>query len=157
MDYRNNYFLSNDPNKIIQFYDSFDNRDEVIEWMKERPKGSCEIREVDGDKNIIVVIPTADFDGKYAKNCREEIFKGLHIVFVVSGKNNFYFNYAHNCNVGIKKALEYNPKWIVISNDDMKKIDDCKKLIFELRNVDKEYSIVFTKEYSNNSHLFTVG
>ncbi|MGC8622003.1 MAG: hypothetical protein ACP5U0_08830, partial [Caldisphaera sp.] len=101
--------------------------------------GSCEIREVDGDKDIIVVIPTTDYDGKYARTCREEIFKGLHIVFVVSGKNNFYFNYAHNCNVGIKKALEYNPKWIVVSNDDMIKIDNVEKLKDSLK------SILFTK------------
>ncbi|MGC8483824.1 MAG: hypothetical protein ACP5OE_09305, partial [Thermodesulfobium sp.] len=103
-----------------------------------------EIREVDGDKDIIVVIPTADFDGKYAKNCREEIFNGLHIVFVVSGKNNFYFNYAHNCNVGIKKALEYNPKWIVISNDDMYKINEITVLKDSLNSLNEtKTSIVF--------------
>ncbi|MEM3860085.1 MAG: hypothetical protein QW478_11905 [Candidatus Micrarchaeaceae archaeon] len=83
--------------------------------MKERPKGRAEIIEVEGDKEIIVVIPTADFNGKYAKECRENIFKGLHIIFVESGfPKDPYFNYAHNCNVGIKKAMEYNPKWIVV-------------------------------------------
>jgi len=115
--------------------------------MKERPKGSCEIMEVEGEKEIIVVIPTANFKGEYAKRCREEIFTGLHIIFVVSGKGNNYFNYAHNCNVWIKKALEYNPHWIVVSNDDMYKIDDVSKLIIELRQVDgKVVDVVFTNE-----------
>ena len=108
--------------------------------------------EVEGEKEIIVVIPTADFKGEYAKRCREEIFTGLHIIFVVSGKGNNYFNYAHNCNVGIKKALEYNPQWIVVSNDDMYKIDDVSKLVKELRQVDgKEVDVVFTNESAYHS------
>ena len=39
VDYRNNYFTSNDPDKIIEFYNSFENRDQLIQWMKERAKG----------------------------------------------------------------------------------------------------------------------
>ncbi|MGC8621863.1 MAG: hypothetical protein ACP5U0_08130, partial [Caldisphaera sp.] len=58
-----------------------------------------------------------------------------------------YFNYAHNCNIGIKKAMEYNPKWIVISNDDMKKIDDIIVLTEELRNLNnKKVDFLFTEE-----------
>ena len=71
VDYRNNYFTSDDPNKIIQFYNGFENRDQLIQWMKERPKGVAFIHEVEGDKEIIVVITTADFNGKYARECRE--------------------------------------------------------------------------------------
>ena len=147
VDYRNNLFTSDDPNKIVEFYNGFENRDQLIQWMKERPKGVNYIHEVEGDKDIIVVIPTADFKGKYAKGCRENIFKGLHMVFVESGgRGDFYFNYAHNCNVGIKKAMEYNPKWIVLSNDDMYKIDDVAKLIKELKSINEnEISAVYAK------------
>ena len=146
VDYRNNYFTSNDPDKIIEFYHGFKNREQLIQWMKGRPKGIANIHEVDGDKDVIVVIPTADFNGNYAKECRENIFKGLHMVFVESGKvPDPYFNYAHNCNVGIKKAMEYNPRWIVVSNDDMYKIDDIGTLKLELNKIDnKEVSAVFT-------------
>ncbi len=129
VDYRNNYFTSDDPNKIIEFYNGFENREQLIWWMKERPKGVANIHEVEGDKDIIVVIPTADFNGKYAKECRENIFKGLHIIFVESGEiPDPYFNGAHNVNIGIKKAMEYNPRWIVFSNDDVYKIDSVEKL-----------------------------
>lgn len=138
VDYRNNYFTNNDPKKIIEFYNGFENRDQLIQWMRERPKGAHTIREVEGDKDIIVVIPTADFNGKFAKECRENIFKGLHTVFVESGVDNYYFNYAHNCNVGINKAMEYNPKWVVVSNDDMKKIDEVEVLKRELDKLDNE-------------------
>ena len=143
VDYRNNYFTSDDPDKIIEFYDGFENSKQLIGWMKERPKGVSKIHEVEGDKDIIVVIPTENFNGKYAKECYESIFKGLHIIFVESGKD-FYFNYAHNCNVGIRRAMDYNPKWIIISNDDMYKIDDPEVLITEICNFDPvKYDIIF--------------
>ena len=147
MDYRNSRFTSENSDKIIEFYDSFKNRDDLIEWMKERPKGVANIYEIDGDKEIIVVIPTADFNGKYAKECRENIFKGLHTIFVESGgREDFYFNFAHNCNIGIRKATEYNPKWVVLSNDDMKEIDDVEVLVRSLKSLERTVDIVFTKQ-----------
>ena len=123
--------------------------------MKDRPKGVANIHEVDGDKEIIVVIPTADFNGKYAKNCRENIFKGQHIVFVESAEiPDPYFNGAHNVNIGIKKAIEYNPKWIVFSGDDMVKIDDVKVLKEELMKLDEtRYDVVFTNPSEYHSTL----
>ena len=153
VDYKNNYFTSNDPNKIIEFYDGFEDRDQLTNWMKERPTGVTNIFEVEGSNEIIVVIPTADFNGKYAKDCRENIFKGLHIIYVESGgREDFYFNFAHNCNVGIKKAMEYNPKWVVYSNDDMYKIDDINVLKKTLQNIDnKKISTVFTNAASYHS------
>lgn len=148
VDYRNNYFTSDDPKKIIEFYNGFENRDQLILWMKERPKGVANIHEVDGDKEIIVVIPTADFNGKYARECRENIFKGLHMIFVESGEvPDPYFNYAHNCNVGIKKAMEYNPKWVVLSNDDVYGISELEILKRELSSRDpSEIYVLFAKE-----------
>ncbi|MEM3490118.1 MAG: hypothetical protein QXO75_10770, partial [Nitrososphaerota archaeon] len=116
------------------------------------PKGRAEIIEVEGDKEIIVVIPTADFNGKYAKECRENIFKGLHIIFVESGfPKDPYFNCAHNFNVGIKKAMEYNPKWIVVSNDDMVKIDEISILVENLKTIDpQKVNVVLAKNNKNN-------
>ena len=166
VDYRNNYFTSNDPNKIIEFYNGFENRDQLIQWMRERPKGVANIHEVEGDKEIIVVIPTADFSGKYARECRDNIFKGLHIIFVESGEvPDPYFNYAHNVNVGIKKAMEYNPKWVVFSNDDMYRVDDINKLQSQLRRVPKDADVIYAvspehrfsmKCYLGNATIFYV-
>jgi len=140
MDYLNNLFTSKNPNDILRFYDYFENRDQLIKWMRERPKGNYRIVEFNKDENdIIVVIPTMDVNGKFAKTCREEIFKGLHIIFVESGVGNYYFNIAHNINAGIKKALEYNPKWIILSADDMYKIDDVEVLKKELSKIDNYF------------------
>ncbi len=159
VDYRNNYFTSDDPTKIIEFYDGFDNRNQLIKWMQERPKGIANIHEVDGDKDIIVVIPTADFNGKYAKECRDNIFKGLHMIFVQSAKApDLYFNYAHNCNVGIRKAMEYGPKWVIVSNDDMYKMDNIGKLINTLDKLDnRTVSAVFAHPSSYHSKSEILG
>jgi hypothetical protein len=149
MDYLNNLFTSKDPEDILRFYDYFENRDQLIKWMMERPKGNYRIVEFNKDENdIIVVIPTIDVNGKFAKTCREEIFKGLHIIFVESGGfKDYYFNFAHCVNLGIKKAMEYNPKWIIYSGDDMYKIDDVEILKNELSKIDyKDYKVVFAKE-----------
>ena len=145
VDYHNNYFTSDDPDKSIEFYKGFDNREQLINWMRERPKGSSNIHEIEGENDIVVVIPTADFNGKFAIDCRESIFKGLHIIFVESGgRGDFYFNIAHNCNVGIRKAMVYNPKWVVVSNDDMYKIDGVEVLKTEIDKVDDDkYDIIF--------------
>ena len=155
IDYQNNYFMSHDPKKILEFYNGFDNRDQLIQWMKERPKGVATIHEVEGDKDIIVVIPTSDFNGKFATECKENIFKGLHMIFVESGgREDFYFNIAHNINVGIKKALEYNQKWVVISGDDMVKIDNVEVLKEQLMRLDEtRYDVVFTNPSEYHSSL----
>lgn len=47
VDYRNNYFTSNDPNKAIEFYNGFENRDQLVHWMMERPRGVATIHEVE--------------------------------------------------------------------------------------------------------------
>ncbi|MHB1493638.1 MAG: glycosyltransferase family protein [Thermoplasmataceae archaeon] len=131
--------------------------------MKERPKGASYIHEVEGDNEIIVVIPTADYEGKYARNCRNNIFNGLHMIFVESGENpDPYFNYSHNCNVGIRKALEYDPKWVVISNDDVK-TERIENLINLLQTATENYYVP-KNTYSNtdavvlniNKAIFTV-
>ena len=159
VDYRNTLFTSQDIVKILEFFDSFDCRNELIEWMRERPKGIPWIREVEGDKDIIIVVPTADFDGKFARACREEVFKGQHIIFVESGgKNDFYFNFASYVNSGIKRAMDYNPKWIIYSGDDVYAIDDISILKRELDSIDNmEYDVVFLRPHLNYSVPLYIG
>jgi len=100
-----------------------------------------------------VVITTADFNGKHARECRKNIFKGLHIIFVESGgRDDFYFNHAHNCNLGIKKAMEYNPKWVVLSNDDMVKEDPIERLSSTLLKLNNEEEIIVHTLKSGKYH-----
>ncbi len=146
VDYKNSYFTSSESEKMIEFYNGFENLNQLISWMQERPSGITNIYEVDGKKDIILVIPTANFNGEYSLNCRNDIFKGLFIIFVESGGlGDYYFNIAHNINVGIKKAMAYEPKWIVFSGDDMIKVDPILKLANELLKIDStDVDVVFT-------------
>lgn len=139
-------YASRNPADIMEFYNHFESREDLIEWMSRRPHGNATIYETEGDTDIIVVIPTADYSGPYAKSCREEIFKGLHIIFVQSGgRDDVYFNIARNVNIGLRKALEYSPRWIVYSNDDMYRIDNVMKLEYELYRINEEkVKAVFT-------------
>ena len=158
LDYRNNYFISSDQTDVISFYESFENSTQLIKWMVDRPKGNFKIVEVDGDRDKIVVIPTIDYHGKFAKNCRNTIFKGMHIIFIESGYNNSYFNYAHNCNAGIQRALEYNPTWIILSNDDMIGMDKPEYLIESLNKVfPKVNTVIFSQNRLDVANLVKFG
>jgi hypothetical protein len=158
-DYRNNYYLSESLDDIFRFYAGFENAQQLIQWMKERPTGTTRIHEINGDKDVIVVIPTADFNGDHATECRNAIFKGLHMIFVESGEiPDSYFNYSHSCNIGIKKALGYDPKWVVVSNDDMKKIDEVEVLRKEMASLDHtKIPVIFTKPSLYHSYESVIG
>ena len=156
-DYRNNMYNSSSKDIIYDFYESFASRESLIKWMKERPRGKTTVYECPGNKEIVVIIPTSNFNGEHAKTCRETIFKGLQLIFVESGfPHDNYFNYAHSCNIGVSRALRFNPKWIVISNDDMKKVDDVAKLIYELKNSNKDAQVIWTKENDLFHHDFKI-
>lgn len=120
----NSLYTSSDSRDLLEFYDNFRDRDSLISWMKRRPSGRYVIKEVEGRTDIVAVIPTSDAGGKHAAECRDRIFRGMHTIFVDNGgRSDRYFNFARNVNAGIRKALTYNPDWIVYSNDDMYFID----------------------------------
>ena len=157
LDYRNNMYNSNNIDRIYEFYESFPNTESLIKWMKERPHGKTTIYECPGNSDIVVIIPTSNFNSEFAKTCRDSIFKGLQIIFVESGfPRDTYFNYAYSCNMGVRIALRFNPKWVVISNDDMEKVDDVSKLIYELENSSKDAQIIWTDENNLLQHDFEI-
>ena len=136
LDELNRLFTSKNPEDVIRFYDHFDTAEQLIEWMENRPSAQMKIFEIEGDKDIVVVIPTADHNGELAKNCADKIFKGQQIIFVES--NGPFFNYSRSSNFGIKYSLKYGPEWIVLSNDDVDSSDDMNKLKLELSKIDKD-------------------
>ncbi|EZQ11419.1 hypothetical protein CM19_01120 [Candidatus Acidianus copahuensis] len=110
--------------------------------MKQRPKAEVKIGVEKGKYNeVVIVIPTADMNGYYAKSIRKT-YEGLTLIFVESkGK---YFNFAHSVNEGIKEALSLSPSWVIVSNDNMIGIDSPEQLIKQLRTVE-ENDVVFAK------------
>jgi hypothetical protein len=129
LDELNRLFTSKNVEDVIKFYDHFDTPDQLIEWMKNRPSAPMKIYEVEGEKDLVVIIPTNNHNGQFAKNCKD-VFKGLQIVFVES--NGPFFNYARSCNYGFKYALKYNPKWIILSGHDVSNLDDISNLKYNL-------------------------
>ncbi len=128
-------YYSNDPHEVLKFYSRFESAEELVKWMKNRPRASISIHEIEGDTDIIIVIPTADVNSRYAKEDLE-MYKGFHIIFCESyGK---YFNYSVSVNTCIKEAMKYNPKWVIFSNDDVYKIDEPDVLKSELQKIDYE-------------------
>ena len=155
--YKNDLYLSNDIKKIYEFYESFKDANSLISWMRERSKGKTSIYEYPGSKDITVVIPTTDVNSELAKSCRNSIYRGLQIIFVESGlPRDNYFNYAHSCNVGIKRALELGSKWIIVSNDDMEKIDDVSQLTEELNHIEQDTHVIWTEETKTLQHSFNI-
>ena len=157
MKFLDDLYTSNNFQDIIRFYNNFDNKNRLIEWMKNRPKIMPNL--VDYGSNTvhsnyaIVVIPTIDSNGKWAKTDRK-IFENLRIIFAENKnrKPSKYFNYAFAVNAGVKAALDYNPQWIIISNDDIFKIDNLTKLIRDLKHSEKYDTLFFPKSntYSND-------
>jgi len=143
----NDKFLSSNVNELIEFYNEFSNRDDLISWMKGRPKSDGKIY-VEENKigNIVVIIPTKDVDSNYALQCRNVIYKGISQIFVESVKpRDTFFNYAHNVNKGIEYAMKMDPDWIILSNDDMVRVDPPEKLVSELSKFDpSRYDTLFT-------------
>ena len=132
-------YTSDKLDDIYKIYEHF-SKEEIIEWMTTRPKAKMDIFEVEGDKEAIVIIPTADFNGQLAKHARE-VFKGLHIIFVQS--KGPLFNYAKSVNEGIRYAKnKYAPKWFIVSNDDVIWAEPPNKLIDELATVSSNVDLV---------------
>ncbi|TRM84012.1 hypothetical protein DJ522_05520 [Sulfolobus sp. F3] len=125
--------------RVYQF-----DRDSIIKWMKNRPSAEIKVIKDNTENDVVVVIPTMDVNSGRARQAKS-IFSPLPIVFVESrGK---FFNYARSVNLGVLKAIESHPKWVVISNDDMHKVDNATKLIDELSTATKGMVLASPSSY----------
>lgn len=154
----NKEFTSNSPEEVRHFYDHFRSRDELVAWMKERPPGRAELFEVDGKKDVIVVIPTSAVEGPLATRCRTQLFRGQHIIFVDSKGLDPLFNYARNVNKGVRRALEIGSKWVIVANDDTVGVDPISTLVLGLEKIDPEkttiaYPVPFSTYHSVKASL----
>jgi len=132
-------YISDKLDDIYKIYERF-SKEEIIDWMRNRPKAKMDILEVEGDKEVVVIIPTADFNGQLAKHARE-VFKGLHMIFVQS--KGPLFNYAKSVNESIRYAKnKYMPKWFIVSNDDVIWAESPNKLIDSLTTVSNNVDLV---------------
>ncbi len=127
------YYYSDNPHYVLRFYSKFNSVEELVNWMKTRPRAPISIHEVEGSTDVIVVIPTANINNNYVKGDLE-MYKGLHMIFCESSGK--YFNYATSVNTCVKEATKYNPEWVIFSNDDVYKVDESDVLKKELEKID---------------------
>ena len=122
--------FSKDVNEILKFYDNMQTPIDIVKFLKNIPnEPKRNILTVEGDTDIVIVVPTLDFNRNYAKHCRQ-IFKGQQMIFLESKDKIPYkfFNYGKTLNMGLNYALRYKLKWVIFCSDDVYKIDEFKKL-----------------------------
>lgn len=133
-------FLSSRPRDIFNFYRQFETLEQLFGWMKDRPAAPMRIVEEEPrnelTQDLVVVIPTTNTEGPESDNCRKNVFRGLRIIYVESGGP--HFNVCRSVNQGVRRALRYNPQWIVISADDVVHADSPERLVGELSGREPE-------------------
>ncbi|WP_338598391.1 hypothetical protein V6M85_07315 [Sulfolobus tengchongensis] len=139
-----------DINDLYKLY-SISNRDDILNWMLKRPSADITFKEVEGDKEIIAVIPTADASGKLASTVKA-LYKEIHIIYVES--KGPFFNYARSVNAGVKYAMQYSPRWVIVSNDDLIWMESVNKLRNELSTVSKNVDLVMASK--SDYHTYNV-
>jgi hypothetical protein len=149
--------MSSNIHEILEFYDSFIDRHELTEWIKDVPKSHPKLEEVGNlDSEIIVVIPTPSIEHKLSRNCQNAIFKGLKIVFSID--NSIYFNLSRSYNYGAKLlSNKKGIRWVIFSNVDMTLIDSPDKLMNELDDMTGEPSFCYAKGEGSHSYPIRVG
>jgi len=141
-------FTSSSLQDIVSIYAEATQED-IVRWMKNRKTAEIKIHEIEGDSEVVVVIPTANVKSELAKRVAK-LYEGLHIIFVES--NGQYFNYARSVNYGVKHSLSLSPKWVVISNDDVTFIEDVKKLKDELSTVSSNTELVMASRSTYHTY-----
>ena len=141
-------FSSNSLQDIISIYAEA-TKEDIIKWMKNRKSAEIKVHEIEGDTEVVVVIPTANVRSELAKKVAK-LYEGLHIIFVESSGQ--YFNYARSVNYGVKHSLSLSPKWVVISNDDVTFVEDVKKLKDELSTVSSNTELVMASRSTYHTY-----
>lgn len=129
-------YSSGNIKDLNRFYQELAKPEEFIEFSSRRQ--SAEIKtykyNFENEKCIIVVIPTANILSDRVSRIIK-LFSYLPIIVVESSGQ--FFNFSKSMNRGIEIALEYEPEWILLSNDDIIPLGTQHNLVSILRNSDE--------------------
>lgn len=114
---REELFNSQSESDLRALWRSFSTVEEMESWIQSRPHSPIDVREsIVGSPEIVVVIPTADHEGRYASIHRRNMLPYVGVITVQS--NGPGFSFARSVNEGIRRAMETDAEWIGIINDD---------------------------------------
>lgn len=150
-------FMSDDIKEIVNFYDSFSSREQLIEWIKELPKSSPAVNIIGNQESeVAVVIPTPAIDHPLALKCRDDVFEGLKLYFSVDHSS--LFNLSRSYNIGGKSlSHDKNIRWVIFSNVDMIRIDPSKKISKELSKLNDRVKFCYAREDGSHSYRVRIG
>jgi GT2 family glycosyltransferase len=81
---------------------------------------------IDGNHDFIIIVPTKNIKSKLAEDFITKIksisYFNPMIIMIESSGNEFHF--SKNMNLGIKHALKYSPRYIALSNDDVRPLEE---------------------------------
>lgn len=152
-----NLFMTEDVNKLIDFYGLFSDRRELITWVENIPKSTPKILTMgNAESDVAVVIPTPTLLHPLAINCQNNIFNNMKIIFSID--NSILFNLSHSYNEGAKVlSRDQTVKWVVFSNVDMIKIDLSSVLQEELYKLNSKVKFCYAKEDTSHSYQVRIG
>lgn len=143
-------YLYNSENKLNweNFYKKLRTPTDAIEFSHSRQNPHYAIKIINniGYPKLVVVMPTPDLHNRITKDTISRFGNTCIVLVESSGK---YFNFAKSMNIGIQQALQLDPKWILLSNNDVYPIDNIEKFEFSL----KKYQPVASVPVLNEPHI----
>src|SRR5207245_2697596 len=133
----NDLFNGESVDDLCRFYENLADTRQLVEfcmWRRDqRGEPGIYVHNKDRPRETVVVVLTPRADDRYALDCRK-IFYNCPIIFVHGTSP--YFNESYYFNVGIEEAQRYDPDWIILSSDDVYKVDDARILVEGLSRLD---------------------
>ena len=126
------FYNSKDKLDWQNFYRNLRTPKDAIEFSHSRQNPYYAIKIINdvGYPKLVVVIPTPDVHDRITERTIAH-FGNTCIILVESSGNNF--NFAKSMNIGIQRALQLDPKWILLCNNDVYPVDNIEKLEFSLK------------------------
>ena len=123
-----NLYYHGTVSDLTVFYNHFHSIEELLEFFRSLPKGPVHLHQfnVADSVNVICVVPTPDVKDENTV----KFIKGMSPISIVAVESSGpFFNFAHSMNIGIEEALKKQPKWIILSNNDISPATSTSNLI----------------------------
>ncbi len=111
-------YSSPSPQENLAFYFRMESVEEMLSFFRgrARPEVRIAVYERRGSDGLVVVAPTENIDSFLARGVTASYPESTIILVESRGP---YFNFSYAMNLGIREALERNPQYVLLTNDDV--------------------------------------